>query len=74
MIQVPRVLALVPPARLFWGNALDHPWVSGDGLGAPGVCRDPPPPAWERALPNPAPVPAAGQRGAKALAGSAHCP
>jgi len=40
---------------------------------APGICRDAPP-AWEKALPNPAPVLAAGQRGAQALAGSTHCP
>lgn len=77
MIQVPRVLALVPSAHLLWGNALDHLLVSWDGLGALGICWEPraaAPPAWEKALPNPAPVLAAGQRGARALAASAHCP
>lgn len=38
MIQVPRVLALVPPARLVWGNALAHLLVSRDVLGALGMC------------------------------------
>lgn len=71
-IQVPRVLALVPLAHLSWGSTLNHLLVSRDGLGAPGMCWEPR--AWEKAVPIPALVLAAGQRGAKGLAGSTHCP
>lgn len=41
MIQIPCVLALVPPAHLLGGNVLDHLLVSRDVLGALRTCWEP---------------------------------
>lgn len=49
-------------------------WSAGMGWELRESAGSPVPPEWEKTLPDPAPVPAAGQRRPKALAGSAHCP